>query len=79
MFENLTANGVHYSRYIMSWVRVGGTINKTGGNSDFNNWLESLELTTEDIDNIMRLATNGKMELETSARRWILQKEELES
>lgn len=78
MFENLKANEVHYSRYIMSWIRMGGEISIRRGQCDFRDWLKSLDLEQEDIDNIMQIARNGKMELETSARRFILQKEELE-
>ena len=73
MFENKVINGCDYAtRFIMSWVRSGGTFDKHGeGYNDFRNWLESLELKTEDIEDIMFLAQNGKLELEISAKKFI--------
>ena len=75
MFENKTVNGVYYSRYIMSWIRMGGKLDvRGGGRNDFEEWLRSLAINETDIKNIIRMATNGKMELETSAGRFIKQK-----
>ena len=73
MFENKIRNGCDYAtRFIMSWVRSGGTFGKHGkGYDDFRKWLESLELKTEDIEDIMFLAQNGKLELEVSAKKFI--------
>ena len=73
MFENKIINGCDYAtRFIMSWVRSGGTFSKHGkGYDDFRKWLESLELKTEDIEDIMFLAQNGKLELEVSAKKFI--------
>ena len=73
MFENKIINGCDYAtRFIMSWVRSGGTFGKHGkGYDDFRKWLESLELKTEDIEDIMFLAQNGKLELEISAKKFI--------
>ena len=73
MFENKVINGCDYAtRFIMSWVRSGGTFGKHGkGYDDFRKWLESLELKTEDIEDIMFLAQNGKLELEVSAKKFI--------
>ena len=72
-FENKVINGCDYAtRFIMSWVRSGGTFGKHGkGYDDFRKWLESLELQTEDIEDIMFLAQNGKLELEVSAKKFI--------
>ena len=72
-FENKVINGCDYAtRFIMSWVRSGGTFGKHGkGYDDFRKWLESLELKTEDIEDIMFLARNGKLELEVSAKKFI--------
>lgn len=66
-FENaLTHNGIHYSRYISSWRRMGGKIYHGGL---FEKWLrEKEQLTEEEINDIMEMATNGKMELEGSAQ-----------
>ena len=73
MFENKRINGYIYAtRFIMSWVRSGGKFDKHGeGYDDFRKWLESLELKTEDIEDIMFLAQNGKLELEVSAKNYI--------
>ena len=72
-FENKIINGCDYAtRFIMSWVRSGGTFGKHGkGYDDFRKWLESLELKTEDVEDIMFLAQNGKLELEVSAKKFI--------
>lgn len=72
-FENKIINGYTFATvFIMSWVRSGGTFGKRGkGYDDFRNWLESLELKTEDIEDIMFLARNGKLELEVSAKKFI--------
>ena len=72
-FENKIINGCDYAtRFIMSWVRSGGTFGKHGkGYDDFRNWLKSLGLKTRDINDIMFLAQNGKLELEVSAKNYI--------
>ena len=73
MFENKIIKGYcHATRFIMSWIRAGGTLNVRGGSyGDFDNWLKSLGLSDEDIEPILILALNGKLELEVSARRFI--------
>lgn len=38
---------------------------------EFKDWLRSIELTEEEIDDIYWMANNGKMELEVSAGRFI--------
>ena len=66
-FENAkTHKGIHYSRYIASWMRMGGKIYPDGL---FFKWLEDVEkLTDEEIRDIKFMVMNGKMELESSAR-----------
>ena len=73
MFENKAINGYTYAtRFIMSWVRSGGKFGTHGeGYNDFRKWLESLGLKTEDIEDIMFLAQNGKLELEISAKNYL--------
>ena len=73
MFENKVINGYTYAtRFIMSWVRSGGNFDKRGtGYDDFRGWLESLGLGDQDINDIMFLAQNGKMELEVSAKNYL--------
>lgn len=61
-------NGINYSRYIASWRREGGDIN----GYLFERWLrEQEQLTDEEIQDIMFLIDNGKMELERSAREFM--------
>ena len=71
MFENKLINGIHAMRYIMSWVREGGQLCTGGDIDDFNEWLLSLGLSEDDADYIKYLATNGKLELETSAMKFL--------
>ena len=72
MFENRLINDVYETRIIMSWVRAGGKLSVRGeGYYEFQNWLESLGLSDEEIRHIMELARNGKMELEISAKMFI--------
>ena len=73
MFENKVIEGYTYAtRFIMSWVRSGGKFDKSGkGYGDFRKWLESLKLDSNDIEDIMFLALNGKLELEVSAKNYM--------
>ena len=73
MFENKVIGGYTYAtRFIMSWVRSGGKLDKIGkGYDNFRKWLESLKLDSEDIKDIMFLAENGKLELEVSAKNFM--------
>lgn len=73
MFENKAINGYTYAtRFIASWNRVGGKL-RTGADIDnFRAWLKSIgEVSDEDIESIIFLATNGKLELETHAKMFI--------
>ena len=69
-FENARIKGVHASRYIMSYLREGGEANYR---DKFREWLKSLpmELTEEEIDYIVGIYDNGKMELEMNAKRFL--------
>lgn len=72
MFENKKFNEIHATRYIMSWVRMGGKLGHFGeGVDDFREWLRSLNLEEGDIDYIVCLAQNGKLELESSAKAFL--------
>lgn len=71
MFENGNFNGIFYSRFIASWVRKGGML-KTGHDiSMFRSWLTEIGCDDETVDKITFLASNGKLELENSAERFL--------
>ena len=67
--------GMYYSRIIASWTHVGGNVHS----KMFKEWLESITdyktgkkvLTDEQISDIVRLATNGKLEWQADAERFI--------
>ena len=70
-FENGNFNGIYYSRFIASWVRKGGML-KTGHDiSMFRSWLTEIGCDDETVDKITFLASNGKLELENSAERFL--------
>ena len=72
MFENKQINGTYATRFIMSWLRSGGVLSKKGtGYSEFEKWLKSLGLSDDDVDYVVVLASNGKLELEVSAKDFI--------
>ena len=78
-FNNDIIKGLYISQYIAAWVVSGGTIDGhdlKGGKHDFMNWLRSLEinnvkLSEADVKRIASFATNGKLELEFSAKRFL--------
>ena len=68
-----THNGIHYSRYIASWHNAGGRVYKY--RSIFEDWLrQTQELTDDEIHDIIEMATNGKLELEMSAKQFLKDK-----
>lgn len=74
MFNNNIVDimgGVHKTRFIASWLRVGGSLYDGKDFDDFREWLKSFDLTESEVDDILNLARVGKMELETSARQFI--------
>lgn len=72
MFENKAINGYIYeTRFIASWINVGGQLRYLNDIDNFHKWLLSLGLTKDEADHIKMLATNGKLELETSARKFL--------
>ena len=79
-FENKYAGGVYYSRIIASWVNAGGDFKinlKERGvmNTKFAKWLKSLGISDHEIWEIWNLATCGKLELETNAKRFLKESE----
>lgn len=69
MFENKKTEkqGIRYSRYIASWINVGGERFGT----EFMDWLKSEGCTPREIIDIRELAECGKLELEVSAKKFI--------
>lgn len=77
-FENKTVGGGYfYTRFIASYYRAGGNPNNYRGNGkSLEAWLRSLiiddaPMKEEDIKAILFLAENGKLELETNAKRFL--------
>ena len=75
-FENKKCNngeGIHYSRIIASWVVAHGLRGKLF-NDEFKDWLRSLELSEEQVQDIYEMATNGRLECENHARKYLSNK-----
>lgn len=71
IFENRLIRGIHKSRYCASWMRAVGVKFNRG----FKEWLKTLvidgeHLTEDEIQEIWLFATNGKLELQESAKAW---------
>ena len=71
IFKNKTFEGIYYSRFIASWYNEGGAPNWA-----MKDWLRTLTVNgktmpEEVIKEIYNLATNGKLELESSAKNFI--------
>ncbi len=69
-FDNAVIKGVHASRYIMSYLREGG---EAKYRDKFREWLKALplELTEEEINHIVEMYSNGKLEFEIDAKRFL--------
>lgn len=72
-WENKIYEGIHYSRFIVSYAKAGGYL---GRRREFECWLHTLTINgkpipDEVINDISFLATNGKLELEDSAREFL--------
>jgi hypothetical protein len=71
MFENKQVEGIYYSRFVASWMNARGKIYP----DTFKGWLRSLvingrHLTPGEVTDIYNLASNGKLELEMSAKNY---------
>lgn len=87
MFENKMIKGIHISRYVASWCKVGGgkiypadlsldPSFKLSKCKTFAGWLQTLvidgeRLTRDEIVQICNYATNGKLELQESAKNYL--------
>lgn len=83
MFENKYFEGIHYSRFIASWYNVGGKrihshVDSEKRPNEFVRWLKQIvvndkHMPEEVINDILEMATNGKLELEVNAARFMEQ------
>jgi len=87
MFENSLIRNIHKSRYVASWIKMGGTFCRLSqnikdrplvktGRFAFREWLGTLvidgeHLTEDEINAIYLYAENGKLELEESAAKFM--------
>ena len=76
MFENKkTKEGNYYTRYIISWINTCIAMKQEiYFDNLFEEWLRNNGCTEDEISNIFRLATYGKLELERNAREFIEKK-----
>ena len=78
-----SSQGIHYLRYIISWVHEGGTFDthvyhmteseckeKYLGYHGFKAWLKSIGLPEEEVKDIVSMCECGKLELEEAIRWW---------
>ena len=72
-FDNESIRGLSATRFIASWLRMGGMLYTREDVDDFCSWLSSLGLTSDEVWSIMYLATTGKMELEVHANAFLKQ------
>ena len=72
MFENRVINGYIYeTRFIASWLKVGGQLRYGEDIDDFYEWLLSIGVSEDDANHIVELATCGKLELEINAKKFL--------
>ena len=70
-FENESIRGIYATRFIASWLRMGGMLCTCEDVDNFRSWLLSLGLTSDEVWPIMYLAETGKMELEIHAKAFL--------
>ena len=70
-FENESIRGIYATRFIASWLRMGGMLCTGKDVDNFRLWLLSLGLNSDEVWPIMYLVTNGKMELEVNAKAFL--------
>lgn len=69
--NNITKiGGIPYSRYIASWYREGGEF-FASDRDGFIEWVKSTGATEDEAYEMWEMATMGKLELETSAARYL--------
>lgn len=67
-FENKVYEGIYYSQFVASWIKVGGKMDHT-----FKYWLQGLKINGHVIPDdiifeIFEFGRNGKLELEQNAQ-----------
>ena len=70
-WENGLACGEPYSRYIASYRKMCDRMGVPFYRLMFRRWLEDIGLEENDINNIMNMQDNGKLEFEEHARRFL--------
>ena len=70
-FENKSIRGIYATRFIASWLKMGGMLCTGKDVDNFRSWLLSLGLNSDEVWTIIYLATNGKMELEVNAKAFL--------
>ena len=71
--DKTKVQGVHYSRYIISWINSCKAL-KIGiyFGDQFEEWLKSEGCTDEEISHIVEIAMCGRMELENSSKNFLV-------
>ena len=70
-FENKSIFGIYATRFIASWLKMGGMLCTGKDVDNFRSWLLSLGLNNDEAWPIMYLATTGKLELEVNAKAFL--------
>lgn len=75
IFENKIIRNIHCSRYVASYVKAGGSLRSREA-WRFKGWLKSLviddeKLSDDEVLYIYNYGTNGKLELEEHAKRFL--------
>lgn len=69
-FENRVIGGLHATRWIASWHKVGGRFDGVG-QDQFIEWLMSNGISEDDAYLVRNLATCGKLEQQASAAQFL--------
>jgi hypothetical protein len=71
--NKIASTGIEYSRYIASWLNVGGQKEKLVRlyDTQFYNWLLTTGLEEIEAKEIANMWTNGKLELQESAKAFL--------
>lgn len=74
--NKIASTGIHYSRYIASWIKAGGKreLKVRLYDSEFYKWLLLTGLEEGEAKEIADMFTDGKLELIESARAFLTKK-----